>query len=114
MSTYQEAVARFESITVAEAQERIASGQKFILFIGRPSCPFCQRFVPKLATVQAKSDLSVAYIDSQDVNQIEDIQKFRNRYGIATVPGLFVAENGADKVVCDSSLSEDDILDFIN
>ena len=46
--------------------------------------------------------------------ELEDIQALRKRYGIATVPALFVSENGTAKVVCDSSLSEDDILDFIS
>ena len=48
------------------------------------------------------------------VKNLEDIQALRKRYGIATVPALFVSENGTAKVVCDSSLSEDDILDFIS
>ena len=53
-------------------------------------------------------------INSENSEELEDIQALRKRYGIATVPALFVSENGTAKVVCDSSLSEDDILDFIS
>ena len=70
----------FTPISVTTAKDKISSTDKFILFIGRPSCPYCQLFEPKLSTV----------------------------------PALFVSENGTAKVVCDSSLSEDDILDFIS
>lgn len=114
MTRYEEAVSAFEPITVAQARERIASEAKFILFMGYPTCPFCQRFVPKLSVVAKEIDAKIAYINSQDWSQAEDIQVFRKRYGIATVPALFVAENGAAKVVCDSSLSLEDIEDFIS
>ncbi|MBM7636280.1 conjugal transfer protein TraF [Streptococcus saliviloxodontae] len=114
MSSFEQAVSHFTAITVAEARERIASESKFILFIGRPSCPYCQRFAPKLANVAQATGAKIAYINSEDASQIEDIQAFRSRYGIATVPGLFVAENGSAKVVCDSSLPEEDITDFIS
>ncbi len=113
MSTFQEAVAQFEAITVADAYARIESEEKFVLFIGRPTCPYCQRFAPKLAQAASEIAAKVAFINSEDTSQLADIQAFRNRYGIATVPGLFVAENGAAKVVCDSSLAVEDIIDFI-
>ena len=112
--TFEQAVSAFEPITVATARERIEAGNKFILFVGRPSCPYCQRFAPKLANVAQATGAKVAYINSEDLVQIEEIQAFRRRYGIATVPGLFVAENGTAKVVCDSSLAEEDIIDFIS
>lgn len=114
MSTYEETISLFEAITVVEARERIATGEKFLLFIGRPTCPYCQRFAPKLGAVVVQTGAKVSYINSEDMSQIEDIQSFRRRYGIASVPGLFVANKGTTKVVCDSSLSEEDILDFIS
>ena len=104
----------FTPISVSLAKENIASSEKFILFIGRPSCPYCQRFEPKLSNVARKSELNIFYINSENGDELEEIQALRKRYGIATVPALFVSEKGVAKVVCDSSLSEDDILDFIS
>lgn len=104
----------FTPISVSEAKDKIASEVKFVLFIGRPSCPYCQLFEPKLSNVSKKIDNTVFYINSENTEELEDIQELRNRYGIATVPALFVSENGSTKVVCDSSLSEEDILDFIS
>lgn len=36
----------FTPASVSLVKEKIASGEKFILFIGRPTCPYCQRFEP--------------------------------------------------------------------
>ncbi|MFC3932348.1 thioredoxin domain-containing protein [Streptococcus dentapri] len=113
MLNFEEVISRFETISAVEARKRIDSKEKVILFIGRPTCPFCQRFAPKLDKVVAETGAKVVFLLSDDATQIEAIQDLRNRYGVATVPGLLVAENGAVKVVCDSSLSEDDIKDFI-
>ena len=100
----------FTPISVSSAKENIASAEKFILFIGRPSCPYCQLFEPKLSNVARKSEFNIFYINSENTDELGEIQDLRKRYGIA----LFVSEKGAAKVVCDSSLSEEDILDFIS
>ncbi|MGT2930457.1 thioredoxin family protein [Streptococcus dentasini] len=113
MSSFEEAVSHFEQITAAEARNRIDAKEKFILFVGRPTCPFCQRFAPKLSQVVQETGVDIAYLHSEDMSQIDDIQALRNRYGIATVPGLLVSQNGSVKVVCDSSLAPEDIKDFI-
>ena len=34
----------FTPISVSSAKENIDTAEKFILFIGRPSCPYCQLF----------------------------------------------------------------------
>ena len=38
----------FTPISISTAKDKISSTDKFILFIGRPSCPYCQLFEPKL------------------------------------------------------------------
>ena len=113
MSSFEEAVKDFEAVSAQAARERIDSKEKFILFIGRPTCPFCRRFAPKLAQAAQESGNAVAYLNSEDADQLEAITELRKRYGVATVPGLLVAQNGAVKVVCDSSLEVEDIIEFM-
>ena len=53
-------------------------------------------------------------MNSEDVTQLNEIQSFRQKYGIPTVPGLLVAKGGEARVVCDSSISVEDIIAFVN
>lgn len=114
MQVYEEAVAHFTQTTVSAVRDLIAKEEeKVILFLGRPTCPYCRLFAPKLAQAVAETGKAVAYLNSEDKVQLEELTAFRKRYGIATVPALFVAEKGMAKVVCDSSLAVEDIVDFM-
>ncbi|MFC5632075.1 MULTISPECIES: thioredoxin domain-containing protein [Streptococcus] len=103
----------FVKITALEAENRIQSAEKFTLFIGRSSCPFCRLFEPKLTNVANALNEAVYFLNSEDFSDATEIQKFRSKYGIPTVPCLLVSNGGTVKVVCDSSLSEDAITEFI-
>ena len=110
---FAEAIAPFKPVSAAQAQEKLTSGDKTILFIGRASCPYCQRFAPKLNRVASANQLTVYFLNSEDAADLAAIQDLRASYNVPTVPGLLVAEEGQVRVVCDSSLSEDAILAFI-
>lgn len=101
----------FTPISVKEANAQLQTADNFILFIGRPTCPYCRRFEPKLTQVAKDNQLTVHFLNSE--NQDSDTQELRTTYDVPTVPGLLVAKSGHVKVVCDSSLSEEAILDFI-
>ena len=113
MSHFTEAIKHFNALTAQEAQEKIDSGEKFILFIGRSTCPYCQRFAPKLSQVAADPGQTVAFLNSENQDDLTAVQAFREKYHVQTVPGLLVAQAGQVKVVCDSSLSQEAIADFI-
>lgn len=113
MSSIQEIFASFTPVSVKEAESHIATDHKFVLFVGRISCPYCQRFAPKLAEVAKGLGIEVFFLNSEDANDIEAIQAFRTSYNIPTVPGFLVATNGQAKVICDSSLPEEEISAFI-
>lgn len=104
----------FTPISVSSAKENIASAEKFILFIGRPSCPYCQLLSLNYQMLHVSLNLIFFILIVKILMNLERFRLLRKRYGIATVPALFVSEKGAAKVVCDSSLSEEDILDFIS
>lgn len=101
----------FTTINVAKAENQLQNAEEFILFIGRPTCPYCRRFEPKLTQVAKENKLDVYYINSDEISP--ELDSLRSTYNVATVPGLLVAKGGRVKVVCDSSLSEEEILDFI-
>lgn len=110
---FQEAISYFTEITMEQLNEKLEAKEDFILFMGRPSCSFCRRFAPKLAQVSQEKDLTVYYIPSDSIADFDAIQEFRASYQIQTVPALVVGNTGSVKVVCDSSLSPSEIVDFI-
>lgn len=113
MSTFSEAIQAFLPVTTSEVQTKIDNDDTVLLFVGRATCPYCRKFAPKLSQVAQENQLEIAFLNSEDTNDLEAIQAFRTRYDMPTVPALLVAKNGKVRVMCDSSLSEADILAFI-
>lgn len=115
IQTYLDQAAIFTPITVGDAALLLASERSATVFIGRETCPYCRRFVAKLSAVAQENDLIIYYLHSQlPTTMISKIQQLREQYNVPTVPGLLVAKNGEVKVKCDSSMTKEEILDFIN
>ncbi|MBF0710011.1 MULTISPECIES: thioredoxin family protein [unclassified Gemella] len=102
----------FPLITSEQAEEKINKKEELVLFVGKATCSFCLIFAPKLYSVAKKEGITVHFVNSEDFSD-STLSAFRTKYKIKTVPGLLVARNGETKVVCDSSLSEEDITNFI-
>ena len=47
------------------------------------------------------------------LSYIDQIKSFREKYNIVTVPGFIVSKNREIEVRCDSSITEDEILDLL-
>lgn len=112
--TFDESVAQFQEVAMPELIQKIEANEELAVFIGRATCPYCRRFAPKLAKVATEHQKSILFVNSENPDELDDIQAFRNEHGLKTVPALLVIKNQQVKAVCDSSLSEDAILDFLN
>lgn len=114
IEVYLEEIKVFQAITPIKAQELLEDNMKHIVYIGRETCPYCRRFVGKLSKLAKEKQLTIYYVHAQDPDYPTEIQAFRNKYGVATVPGLLYSDEAGIKVKCDSSMSPDEIMAFVN
>ena len=95
MEQFEKEVSQFVETSAEKVEALIAEGKEVVLFVGRPTCPYCRRFAPKINEAR------------------EALAAFRAKYNMPTVPGLLVARDGEVRVVCDSSQSVEQIKAFI-
>ncbi|HEM3200887.1 glutaredoxin [Streptococcus suis] len=108
---FQDYIQDFTSVTVKQAQYLLAAKEGAVLFIGRATCPYCNRFAPKLHKVAQDKQETIYFLDSSQVTP--QLQALRDHYQVPTVPGLLVAKPTGVQVRCDSSMTEDEIVVFI-
>lgn len=114
LNEYFEQVKQFNEISPEMAMQKLKGTEKVILYIGRGTCPYCRRFVKKLYNVAKENNFNIVYLDSESkVHEIKAIMEFRLQFNIPTVPGLIVKEGERINVRCDSSMTENQIITFI-
>lgn len=111
--TFEETIAQFTTVEIGEVKQAIENGKDMIVFLGRSTCPFCRLFAPKLAQVAEDHQKKVFFVNNENPIDAEALQAFRQEYHLATVPALLVIHSGQVRAVCDSSLTESEILDFL-
>ncbi|MGL4990521.1 MAG: thiol reductase thioredoxin [Sarcina sp.] len=111
-NTYDEDIHKFEKISSSKGDELLENEELAIIYIGRGSCPYCRRFAKKLSALSNEINSTIYYIDSEDFSD-DNIEDFREKYSIITVPGFIVGKNGVIDVRCDSSTPEEELLEMI-
>lgn len=114
MEQFLDNIKDLEVTTVARAQEALDKKDTATFFIGRKTCPYCRKFAGTLAGVVAETKAHIYFINSeeQEPSQLNELQEFRSRYGIPTVPGFVHIADGQINVRCDSSMSAQEIKEF--
>lgn len=112
-NTYEDDIQLFKKVLSSEADNLLSNEDLAVVYIGRESCPFCRKFAKKLSGLADKINSTIYYVNSEDFSD-EEIQTFRAKYNVRTVPGFIVKKQGELEVRCDSSLPEDEILNLAN
>lgn len=113
---YEKITKNFTELTIDEVEERLQKGESTILFFGKPTCPFCQMFVPKLNHVAQKNNLDIYYLNTIDTETTPAIKALRNHMGISTVPQV-VTIDGEDTYTnlnIESSTSEEKLTELLS
>ena len=112
MEQFAQNIKDLEVTTVDRARQVIADKETATFFVGRQSCPYCRKFAGTLAGVVAETKAHIYFINSEEASQLNELQEFRSRYGIPTVPGFVHISDGQINVRCDSSMSAQEIKEF--
>lgn len=114
MTTYEENVAGFEKIDSEKAQALVKGDAEAVLYVGKSVCPYCQLFVGKLKKVAEETNTTIYYVNSVESSDMKGITAFRNEYNIPTVPGFIYTNGDTVNVKCDSSMSEEEIKEYMH
>lgn len=111
---YNSAVKEFNKVSLEEVNNKISKDESFFLYTGRESCPYCQKFVPKLSNVVSKTDIQVNYLDTEQMS--EELEEFMMIHEIAFVPSFIYFDKNTN-IRIDSldseAISEGELEDFI-
>lgn len=112
---YEEVVSNFIEITAQDVENRLAKGEKTILFIGKPTCPYCQKFVPKLDNVREQNNLTIHYLSSLNTPTDAEIKALRDKMEVPLVPQVVTidGENAFTNLKIDSSASEETLAELL-
>lgn len=97
---YDKVVSQLTIVTPDDINKKIETGEKFVLFTGRKTCPDCRQFASKLKKIQVGvgEDIPILYLNSEDSTDTS-IQLFRDLYEIEEVPSLIIFVNGESTVL---------------
>ena len=110
--SYKEDVSLFTKILSEEVDKLLSNENLVVVYIGRETCPYCRKFAKKLSGLVSEINTTIYYVDS-DNSSDNGLKSFREKYNIVTVPGFIVSKNREIEVRCDSSITEDEILDLL-
>lgn len=89
-----EVITSTQSISLEEVEEKIGKQEDFYLYVGRPTCPYCQKFFPNLEKAIQDTQVSVYYLNT-DEESSELVKNFVSSQNIETVPHLTFYHDGA-------------------
>ena len=108
---YEEDIKEFIEITAEELERKLAAGEEAIVYIGKPVCPYCRKFVPKLDKVRKEKGLTIHYVNSQDTPTNPALQSIRAKMGVALVPSMVTVDGPGrfTNLNIDSGTSEEEL-----
>lgn len=108
-----------KSITVDEYVEKLKGSEKSLIYVGRPTCSYCQKFKPELLNVLNEKDLTAYYFDIDTIQSQEDYDKYVNssekiQENSGTTPLFLVVQNGEVIDLLNGYHTQEDIEKFLD
>ena len=89
----------FTSLTLADFEAKVASGEKMVVYVGRPDCGDCNTYEPTFEEIIKEKNLAnkLYYVNVKWIranSSKEDWQAFKDKYGFTQTPAFIHFENG--------------------
>ncbi|HFI0293542.1 TPA: thioredoxin [Streptococcus suis] len=103
------------AISLAELQEKMTTAEDFFLYVGRPTCPYCESFLPKLEEAIQESSTIVYYLDTDSESDVSALTNFLTDQEVETVPHLayYQSNKKAAHLEKGSEASIEEIIEFL-
>ncbi len=84
------------AVNWTEVEQLVAGTEPAIIYIGRPNCPYCAEFAPKLNQLVKETSETVYYYDVYDVrtNDPDAYEQQMKGLGVNGVPTVLEVSNG--------------------
>ncbi len=91
-TNYGRLTSKYEQITLNKV-DNLNDGD--IVYVGRKTCPYCRKFVPKLSMASNRLEKKIYYIDTdlEKERSRYDLEKFIKDYNISGIPTLIKKSN---------------------
>ncbi|MBC6316164.1 thioredoxin family protein [Listeria grandensis] len=83
------------------------------VYFGRPTCPYCQKFQPKLDSVVKEKEMKVLYYNTDEHREDNDFDKVLAEYNVDRIPYLAKVKNGKVISALIDARTEQDIIKFM-
>ncbi len=61
-------VSMFINLTPSEILKKVKNKEKFILFIGKSDCPYCQKMLPSIQKAQSDYNFKTIYLNAKSID----------------------------------------------
>jgi predicted bacteriocin transport accessory protein len=75
--------------------EKILNKESFFIYIGRPTCPDCKTFMPKLENILSETNKSIFYYNTEaTASKKQEIRDYLHSLNVKSVPSILLFSNG--------------------
>lgn len=101
------------SVNQKQFKEKISKKESFSIYIGRPSCPDCKKFVPKIEKELTSINKKILYYNTQaPASEKKQIRNFLKKFGVIYVPTIIDFKEGKVENIYNCT-KEDQFYKFI-
>ena len=102
-----------EEITYSEFKDKVDGKNKSVILVGRNDCSHCVSYKPVITKVAEEYDFTVYYINTNNIENVEDEEALWNFLGANGTPTTAVVANGNLVAMREGEITRSDLIAFL-